>query len=93
MSVDESPPLGNAKPVGALAKRDHRKAPVPMPRLSMAWMEIEHDRRTRFECLACIRRSRPSESKRYGVRPDRLTRRAGPQGARSISRQFEKRRL
>jgi len=92
MSVDESPPLGNAKPVGALAKRDHGKAPVPMPRLSMAWMEIEHGR-ARFECVACIRHSRSSESERYRVRPDRLTRRAGPQGARSISRQFEKRRL
>jgi len=93
MSVDESPPLGNAKPVGALAKRDHGKAPVPMPRLPLAWMEIQHGRRTRFDCVACIRRSRTSESKRYCVRADRLTRRAGPQGARSISRQFEKRRL
>jgi hypothetical protein len=56
MPFDESPPLGNAEPMGALAKRDHQKASLSMPRLSLARMEIERYRGTRFECGECIRR-------------------------------------
>ena len=41
MPLDESPPLAHSKPVGAVAKRNHRKAPVSMPSVSLAWLETE----------------------------------------------------